>query len=302
MRVQSKKPAFAIAAMLLLTSGSAIAGKGYYHYGGSSYGYSSGTQNNGDCDNSCDSLLGESVYNLISDGVSTTTSPTSSNGITVDGVNIGVSAWADTYGRNDDIVVDANLYKISNYYGYGVTNDDWESAHNSPDHAIDNVNQVRGNWSDFDFVLFSFDEEINLSGAQFTWRYSSSDSQVSVAALDDISGLTSGTNTWSDIVGDALSTGSYDITSSTSSSGYEARFDLVDTARYWLVGAYNTVFGDNGGHMYNDAFKLSAVSFTQNTTPTNGKPPAEVSEPASVALLASGLMLVAWRRKQAKAK
>ena len=245
-----------------------------------------------------DSSLDESVYNLISDGVVTSTTPTLSNGVNIDGVNIGVSAWADTYGSNDDIVVDANLYKISNYYGYGATNDDWESAHNSPDHAIDNVNQVRGNWSDFDFVLFSFDQDVNLSSAQFTWRYSRNDSQVSVAALNDISALTSGSNTWSDIVANALSAGSYNI--NTATSGYQASFDLVDTAKYWLVGAYNTVFGDNGGQMYNDAFKLSAISFSQANTPPSGKPPAEVSEPFSIALLASGLAFIAWRRKKTR--
>lgn len=298
MRVQTNKSALAIATVLLLTSGSAIAGKGYYHYGGSSYGYSSGTQNNGDCDTSCDSALGESVYNLVNSGIATTTTPSENTGINIDGVNIGVSAWADTYGNNDDIVVDANLYKISNYYGYGVTNDDWESAHNSPDHAIDNVNQVRGNWSDFDFVLFSFDQDVNLSGADFTWRYSSTDSQVSVAALDDITSLTSGTNTWSQIVSNALSAGSYDINKAT--IGYRANFDLTSTAKYWLVGAYNTVFGDNGGDMYNDAFKLSAIGFSQPGSSPSPKPPAEVGEPATWALLSGGLAFLAWRRKKIK--
>ena len=64
---------------------------------------------------------------------------------------------------------------------------------------------------DYDFVLLSFDSAVTLTGASFSWLYSGSDSQVSVAALSNTSKLTSGVNTWSDIVANALTSASFDI-------------------------------------------------------------------------------------------
>ncbi|MDP2534304.1 exosortase-dependent surface protein XDP1 [Alteromonas stellipolaris] len=241
----------------------------------------------------CESALGENIYDLVDDGVQSGTDPFNSN-ITVGGVNISVSAWSDTYGNKDDIVVDAKLEKISDYYGYGVTNDDWETYYN-PDHAIDNVNKVNGNVTDFDFVLLSFDQAVTVSGASFSWIYSNSDSQVSVAALDSISGLTSGSQTWNDIVADALTTASYDI-ENCDYVEHRADFEISDTSQYWLIGAYNTVFGNIGGYVGNDAFKLSSVGFSI----ANENPPApstEVSEPTTLGLLLAGVFVVAWRRK-----
>ena len=118
----------------------------------------------------CNSPLDENVYNLVNHGIVESTNASSSK-ISIGGVNVAISGWSDTYGYNDDIVVGADSYKISNYYGYGVTNSDWESTRNSPDHAIDNINTKNGNWQDFDFILFSFDEAVSLTGASYSWVY-----------------------------------------------------------------------------------------------------------------------------------
>lgn len=247
----------------------------------------------------CESALGESIYDLVDDGVDTGIDPLASD-ISIDGVNISVSAWSDTYGNNDDIVVDAKLEKISDYYGYGVTNDDWETYYN-PDHAIDNVNKVNGNVTDFDFVLLSFDQAVSVTGASFSWIYSNSDSQVSVAALDNISGLTSGSQTWNDIVADALTTASYDI-ENCDYVEHRAEFDITDTAQYWLIGAYNTVFQNIGGYIGNDAFKLSGLGFSVAGTTSPPAPSTEVSEPTTVGLLMAGALFIAWRRKNPSPK
>jgi hypothetical protein len=247
----------------------------------------------------CNSPLGENVYNLVDKGVFESTSTTSSD-VAIGGVNISISGWADTFGSNDDIVVGANTYKISDWYGYGVTNQDWEYSHNSPDHAIDNMNTVSGNWQDFDFVLFSFSDSVTLQGAGFSWAYSQSDTQVSVAALDNISSLTSGSSTWSSIVGDAL-TASYNVEKCDTTDEhlkYKSEFAINTSAKYWLVGAYNKVFGDIGGYSNNDAFKLTSIGFSVDGTPT---PPTTtaVSEPGTIGLLFASGMLVMWRRKRA---
>ncbi|ALM89947.1 MULTISPECIES: exosortase-dependent surface protein XDP1 [Alteromonas] len=276
--------------LTLLPLSNAEAGSSKWH----NSDYSGCSSNSGSSNTDlCESALGENIYDLVDDGVQSGTDPFSSN-ITVGGVNISVSAWSDTYGNKDDIVVDAKLEKISDYYGYGVTNDDWETYYN-PDHAIDNVNKVNGNVTDFDFVLLSFDQAVTVSGASFSWIYSNSDSQVSVAALDSISGLTSGSQTWNDIVADALTTASYDI-ENCDYVEHRADFEISDTSQYWLIGAYNTVFGNIGGYVGNDAFKLSSVGFSI----ANESPPApstEVSEPTTLGLLLAGVFVVAWRRK-----
>lgn len=117
-----------------------------------------------------------------------------------------------------------------------------------------------------------------------------------MAALDSISGLTSGSQTWSDIVADALTTASYDI-ENCDYVEHRADFDISDTSQYWLIGAYNTVFENIGGYIGNDAFKLSSVGFSvANDSPP--APSAEVSEPTTLGLLLAGVFLVAWRRKQ----
>jgi hypothetical protein len=242
----------------------------------------------------CNSPLGENVYNLVDHGTVESTNASSSK-ISIGGVNVAISGWSDTYGYNDDIVVGAKLEKISDYYGYGVTNDDWETYYN-PDHAIDNVNKVRGNITDYDFVLLSFDKAVTLTGTGFSWIADKNDTQVSVAALSNTSTLISGVNTWSDIVANALTTASFDIKNS-GDSDYAANFTFKDTANYWLVGAYNTVFGNIGGHVGNDAFKLVDIGFSVSEA-SDMPNRTEVSEPATISILMASSLFVMWRRKK----
>ena len=149
---------------------------------------------------------------------------------------------------------------------------------------------------DYDFVLLSFDSAVTLTGASFSWLYSGSDSQVSVAALSNTSKLTSGVNTWSDIVANALTSASFDI-ENCEYLDHRADFTFTESAQYWLVGAYNTVFGNIGGHVGNDAFKLANVGFS--VTESAGTPtPTEVSEPRTIGLLMACSLLVMWRRKK----
>lgn len=246
----------------------------------------------------CNSPLGENVYNLVDNGIFESTSANLST-VSIGGIDVAVSGWADTFGYNDDIVVAADTYKISDKYGYGITNEDWESTYNSPDHAIDNVNTRHYNLQDFDFVLFSFGDDVTLQGANFSWVFNQYDTQVSVAALENISALTSGSKTWSDIVGNAI-TSSYNVEKCDSTDEhlqYKSEFAFNTSSRYWLVGAYNTVFGDIGGKFNNDAFKLTSVGFS--VTETNGTPDTtEVSEPGTIGLLMACSLFVMWRRKK----
>lgn len=263
----------------------------------------------------CNSSLSEKVYDtkintsydLINNGVFHGTDAASSD-VTVNGVNISIAAFADTQNVYNEFVVGASLEKISDRWAYGVTNNDEAHYYGWSDHAIDNVNHYsQGSDNakhsgmtnverDYDFVLLSFDSAVTLTGAGFSWVANTNDTQVSVASLSSISTLTSGVSTWSDIVADALTAASFDIKSS-GNPNYAANFTFKEAANYWLVGAYNTVFGDIGGYVGNDAFKLANISFSPESTPAP-ESSTEVAEPTTIGLLAGCSLFIVWRRKQ----
>jgi len=137
---------------------------------------------------------------------------------------------------------------------------------------------------------------VTLTGASFSWLYDSRDSQVSVAALSNTSKLTFGVNTWGDIVADALTSASFDI-ENCEYLDHRADFTFTESAQYWLVGAYNTVFGNIGGRVGNDAFKLANIGFSVTET-TSIPDTTEVSEPGTIGLLMACSIFVMWRRKK----
>jgi hypothetical protein len=252
--------------------------------------------------------LGEYTYDLVDDKV-TQTNQTNNSFIQIDGLNINMSAFSDTQGVTGETVVGAKLEKISDKWAYGVTNNDEANYKGYSDHAIDNLNYFSSGSDnseyyrftnveyDYDFVLLSFDSAVTLTGASFSWLHSSSDSQVSVAALGNTAKLTSGVNTWSDIVADALTSASFDI-ESCEYLDHRADFTFTESAQYWLVGAYNTVFGKTtDGRIGNDAFKLANIGFS--ISEAAGTPDTtEVSEPGTIGLLMACSLFVMWRRKK----
>jgi hypothetical protein len=252
--------------------------------------------------------LGEYTYDLVDDKV-TQTNQTNNSFVQIDGLNINMSAFSDTQGVTGETVVGAKLEKISDKWAYGITNNDETYYRDGADHAIDNINyysqgSANAYYSgmtnverDYDFVLLSFDAAVTLTGASFSWLYDSRDSQVSVAALSNTSKLMSGVNTWSHIVEDALTSASFDI-ESCEYLDHRADFTFTESAQYWLVGAYNTVFGETtDGRIGNDAFKLANIGFS--ISETAGTPDTtEVSEPGTIGLLMACSLFVMWRRKK----
>jgi hypothetical protein len=277
------------------------------------YSHCGSPSSNNDQNAVCNSPLGEHTYKLVRDGVYNSVDATNSS-VSVDGVNISMSAFSDTHNVTGETVVGAQLEKISNKWAYGVTNDDEAHYSGAADHAIDNINYYyagskKAYYSgmtnverDYDFVLLSFDSAVTLSGASFSWLYNGNDSQVSVAALSNTSKLTSGVNTWSDIVADALTSASFDI-ENCDYLDHRADFSFTASAQYWLVGAYNTVFGNIGGRVGNDAFKLANIGFAiseiaDTPDPVDTPDPTEVAEPSTIGLLMASSLFVIWRRKK----
>ena len=258
----------------------------------------------------CNSSLGEYTYDLMTKGIDPGTSPSENNGVQVKGTYIQVSAWSDTSGGwsehngqwvyNDKVTQDGDFHRYSGSYGYGYGLNNNQDNYYRYDHAIDNhklyAEGSRGHHydaTDFDFILFSFDQDVVLNGASFGWADEKYESQVSVAALSDISILSSGTANWANVVENALSAGSFNITYC--DPGFTSAFNFSSSAKYWLVGAYNSAFGDIGGSMYNDAFKLASVGFTTNGS-ESPPPSTEVSEPTALGLLMAGGLFIGWRK------
>ena len=278
------------------------------YYKKQSYSHCGSSSQSNEQSNVCNSPLGEYTYDLVDDKV-TQTNQANNSFVQIDGLNISMSAFSDTQGVTGETVVGAKLEKISDKWAYGITNNDEADYRGGADHAIDNLNYFSSGSDnsknyrftnverDYDFILLSFDSAVTLTGASFSWLYDSRDSQVSVAALSNTSKLTSGVNTWSHIVEDALTSASFDI-ESCEYLDHRADFTFTESAQYWLVGAYNTVFGNIGGEFNNDAFKLANIGFS--VTETAGTPdPTKVSEPGTIGLLMACSLFVMWRRKKA---
>lgn len=290
---------------LLMAGGICVTATAHATY--NHHDYSHCGDSNSSQDSVCNSPLGENTYDLVDDGVYEGTNPSTSS-ININGVNISLSAFSDTQRLYNETVVGADLQKISNTWAYGVTNNDEAYYSGGADHAIDNINYYyQGSYAskesgmtnverDYDFILLSFDQAVTLTGASFSWLYSDDDSQVSVAALDNISGLTSGINTWSDIVADALTSASFDI-ENCEYLDHRSDFNFSESAQYWLVGAYNTVFGNIGGYVGNDAFKLANIGFDIAQTPDASEGSTPVNAPSTIGLLMACSLFVAWRRK-----
>merc|ERR1712187_354424 len=291
----------------LLSTLSANSAYATYFHNKQSYSHCGSSSQTSEQSKVCNSPLGEYNYDLVDNKVTQNT-PTNDSIVQIDGLNINMSAFSDTQGITGETVVGAKLEKISDKWAYGITNNDEAYYRDGADHAIDNINyysqgSANAYYSgmtnverDYDFVLLSFDSAVTLTGASFSWLYDSRDSQVSVAALSNTSKLMSGVNTWSHIVEDALTSASFDI-ESCEYLDHRADSTFTESAQYWLVGAYNTVFGNIGGEFNNDAFKLANIGFS--VTETAGTPdPTEVSEPGTIGLLMACSLFVMWRRKK----
>lgn len=235
------------------------------------------------------------------------------------GVSLTVSAWAstgdgcdrltmspnanDSDSRNDfdvdSCVESAKLVQNgsgNHYSGLGVINrDEWSGENSAPDHALDNANEpldngVNNHDVDSEMVLLSFSEAVTLQSISAGWRWGDSDS--SILAFDEDSGYStnffSGHQDWADI----MDAGWDLIQESPSFQSNSLAVSTTTYSRYWLVGAFNSVFGghhDDG----DDAFKFSGITTLKQ--PDTGVVTANA--PATLAMFAGLVGLLLVRRK-----
>lgn len=220
--------------------------------------------------------------------------------MTVGGIEVVVSAWSSTggdftgggcgaapecqVGENtqdlDPFIERADIKKYGG--GLGVLNND--ETDNVPDHSTDsyNANDID---LDYDMILLQFSDAVALDEVDIDWPGDSSgyDRDISIAAYTGgsaISGVPFGSNTmWSDLLASGWG---FSENYSNLSAGFNQVISSPVESRYWLIGAYNPVFGDTWTYG-NDAVKIAGV--ITSTTPST-----QVSEPVSLLLLLSGLL------------
>lgn len=172
----------------------------------------------------------------------------------------------------------------ADYYGYGVKNSVEGYSVGSPNHAMDNKDNL-------ELMLLKFDSSISLTTLQAGWA--GTDSDVSVFAYTGIgnavSELTGATESslmttagWSHIGNYAnIGTGAVSINSSAISSSY------------WIVSAYSTAFGSGYSATSYDYVKIKIVAgnytCVNSNDPSCAPPPTGVPEPVSLALVGVAL-------------
>jgi hypothetical protein len=238
----------------------------------------------------------------LSSGASGCSNAGSGNGnsrtCTASGESVTASAWSNTAGQTNVNLETAQLGVYGG--GLGVTNRDafvtdvWdrggsmpvdmdvtESA--APEHAIDNNDR-------YDSVFLNFGSSVTLTGLNL--GYVSGDSDFTVLAFTGIGAPTLGGAAYGSLVGSGWSLiGHY----ANAGTGAELVNAANISSRYWLVGAFNPLVGGNtnayGLGSGNDHFKLYSVTSELGGGTTGNVVP----EPASLAMLGAGLVMVAAR-------
>lgn len=240
------------------------------------------------------------------------------NGDNSDTLNMDMTAWADT-GADGETLESGEFYYYNNN-SWGVVNNN-ENVGETPEHSFDNIYESsftcpRGyNYNkstglcrkkhssitteptenviqdDYDMALISFDTSVELTDINFGYTL---DGDFTLVAYTGDSAPTLGGETWASLSssGDWLTVGQYN---GEGTGYYSVNADGVSSS-YWLVGAYNSVFGeatDSDIDSGNDAFKIKKLVGTTSDTDT-----VEVNSPATLGLLLAGGVFCYIRRRK----
>ncbi len=173
---------------------------------------------------------------------------------------------------------------VGKWDGLGVEKTD------TPNHAVDNEA------GDYDMHLLSFDEMVKLTALDIGWYQT--DTDISILAFNGTSFDSSSLlgKKWQDLIGNGWQlVGNYYNVDYGPNNGAVNQGGI--TSQYWLVGAYNSNFGNvfSGPNIDkskgNDYYKLKGVVVER---------PVKLPEPSSVLLLALSLLgLCVARRRTA---
>jgi hypothetical protein len=183
--------------------------------------------------------------------------------------------------------------------GLGVTNRDQqvgtcsgdedcgEADGTAPEHAVDN-NDRR------DSILFTFSEAIKLTQVAIGWpasNTSSNDSDITVLRYAGTGTPTLAGQTVAEMVaaGWKLAGHYSDVADETGPNNTADVNAPAYESKYWLIGAYNSLFSPTGWTTGNDYVKFLVLAGTQTT---------QVPEPSTLLLFGIAAMAGLWRRRQ----
>lgn len=210
-------------------------------------------------------------------------------------VTATVSGWADTSSNGSIQNFNSELVQYGSN-GLGLD----RRTENDGDHEIDNLGHQ-------EFLVFHFSEPVSISGYNFGYIDTDSDSTLlAYQGNNNDLGLSSNDGTedlvnhgWTAIGHYLGNSGTYSVDSSGQTS------DIYSS--YWIIGSYLSdvsanLFSNSRYSRYadnnKDAFKLSSLN--SSTRPPSSPPTSEAPAPASLGLLLGGLYLLQRRVKKQK--
>nr|WP_136250098.1 exosortase-dependent surface protein XDP1 [Ningiella ruwaisensis] len=246
---------------------------------------------------------------ITSDGIVTANVLTG----TKHGVDLQITAWSSSLhgGRTSCMdnpggpgdVQDKCIQRtqLTSYGNNGLGNINKDEGDDTPNHSVDN------NMQDYDMILLSFSEAVNISSINTGWNYSytnldnsgatsrnRNNAGASAMAYTGSGTLSSNpfssTDTWASILHDGWSNIGSDFRTNGSNGHIPITNGSSIFSRYWLIGAAHAV-ERNAGHI-TDHIKIAGVSFAKRTTGQNN-----VSAPIGMVALMFGAAL--WIRRKA---
>lgn len=187
--------------------------------------------------------------------------------------NFTVTGWSNKSNGDRTIAQD----QIARWAGSGLGVEN----KNSPEHAVDNSST-----KDYDALLFSFDQIVDVSRLGIGWYQK--DADVSVLAYTGATPFTGSlSGNWTDLLANGWSVvGNYNRNGT---GGFNVN-PADASSQYWLVGAYNRAFGGTLSQN-NDFFKLNSITFEAIEV-------VEVPESSPLILLLLGLAGIGFARRR----
>jgi len=201
-----------------------------------------------------------------------------------------------SYGDNQSL----NISGVSGYWGLNKTENVYQWGHygvyvNGGTHLTTNAFTTNGQdfYWDYQALVLDFGQAVTLDTFTLSYAMWNDSNHLSVLALSDLNAPLNFNTSWSGLLDNgwehAGRPDAYKNVGPTDTVAVQGNI----LSRYWLISAYNPVFGGGDEH-YKDGFKLGGLGFTVHDV-------SEIPLPAAAWLFLTGLAGMGWMKKR-KAK